>query len=80
MTRLGVRQDLHGLVDRLPESEMYTARRFLEYLAGRAAEDDEPLSADEEAALAAGLAACRAGDVFPLDEALPPPTPEIGHD
>jgi hypothetical protein len=23
---LGVRQDLHGLVDRLPEGEIYTAR------------------------------------------------------
>ena len=77
---MGVRQDLHGLVDRLPESEMYTARRFLEYLADRGAEDDEPLSADEEAALTAGLAACRAGDVLPLDEALPPPPLGTGHD
>ena len=77
---MGVRQDLHGLVDRLPESGMYTARRFLEYLADRGTEDDEPLSADEEAALAAGLATCRAGDVLPLDEALPPSPPGIGHD
>jgi len=62
---------LHRLVDRLPEGEVHAAHRFLEFLAGAqpgveasdrqyslgdAPEEDEDLSAAEEAALAEALA------------------------
>jgi hypothetical protein len=43
---------LHELVDRLPESELQAAQRFLEYLCSAGVEiDDEPLSAEALAEL-----------------------------
>lgn len=69
----GVREDLQRLVDRLPDSEGAAARRFLEFLIERGDDDEEPLSAEEEVALAQGLRDYRAGKVRPLNAVLPSP-------
>ena len=56
------RQDLHQLLDQLPEAELHVARRFLEFLRGHhddpflrtlaeALEDDEPAGAEEAEAV-----------------------------
>ena len=53
-----IKEDLHRVVDELPERELHTALRFLEYLRDvcrdpllralmEAPEDDEPLSLEE---------------------------------
>jgi predicted transcriptional regulator len=70
---VGVREDLHRLVDRLPETEEQAARRFLEFLVERADYDEEPLNPEEEAALEEGLRDYRSGKVHSLDEVLPAP-------
>jgi hypothetical protein len=60
------RQALHTLVDELPEPELPTARRFLEYLRQQAPDplrlvldaaplDDEPVSEDDLAAIREGF-------------------------
>ena len=67
-----VREDLHKLVDWLPDSEEAAARRFLEFLVERGGYDEEPLTGEEEAALEHGLRDLREGRVRPLDEVLPP--------
>ena len=64
---MGVREDLHHLVDRLPESEQAVARRFLEFLVERGGYDKEPLTKVEEVALAEGLRDIREGRVRPLE-------------
>ncbi len=53
------REHLHTLVDTLPDAELHVALRFLEFLGNErlwsladAPFDDEPLSANEEHALA----------------------------
>ncbi len=53
-----IKEDLHRLVDALPEQELHAALRYMEYLRDvgsdefvralmEAPEDDEPLTADE---------------------------------
>jgi hypothetical protein len=52
------REELHRLIDELPECEMHAARRFLEYLRNmgdpvlrslmEAPEDDEPTTPEED--------------------------------
>lgn len=72
------RDTLHDLVDRIPEEELPTAQRFLEYLAVspayRAAlsapPDDEPLTEADVAAIARARDEVRAGKVIPHDEIL----------
>ena len=64
---------LHRLVDALPAAELPAAERYLEFLAGRghpfvqtllnAPEADEPLGAEDRAALAEARSALEAGDV-----------------
>jgi hypothetical protein len=51
------REELHSLLDRIPDSDIATARKFLRALANpvelallNAPPDDEPLSAHEQAA------------------------------
>ena len=56
------RERLHSLVDSLPDNEMHVALRFLEFLESEGAShlwsmmdaplDDEPVSSEEERALA----------------------------
>lgn len=72
------RAALHELVEQLPESELRTAERFLafirdladpvERLLEDAPEDDEPLSPDEESAIAEGWEACRRRETRPWAE------------
>ena len=62
-----VREQIHLLVDELPESYLERARRFLQDL--RASKtDDEFLDADALASLDRGLADIRAGRVKALDD------------
>jgi len=62
------REELHVLLDRIPESDVATARKFLRALANpvelallNAPPDDEPLSAHEQAAWDADERRRRAG-------------------
>lgn len=61
-TRMTVREELHRLVDRIPDSEVGTTRKLLRALADpvdvailAAEEDDEPESAEERAAVEAAV-------------------------
>ena len=76
---MSLREELHHVVDDLPESELATAKRFLVYLCmtGRdallrtlldAPEDDEDETPEEAAAVAEAREAVARGDVFTLDE------------
>ena len=72
------REELRGLVDKLPDSELGTARRFLEYLRYTAdpvlrafldaPEDDEPETEEERAAVLKAREEFKAGHVVPLEE------------
>lgn len=73
------REELHRLIDALPESEWQAARRFLEYLRDRgvdpllraladAPEDDEPVTPEEEAAIREAYQAIARGEVVPLED------------
>ena len=72
------RDVLHHLVDRIPEDELPAAKRFLEYLAVSAAyrvalsaaEDDEPVTEDDAAAIERAHEDVRAGRVISHDEVL----------
>jgi hypothetical protein len=72
------RDTLHDLVDRIPEEELSTARRFLEYLvvspAYRAAliapPDDESITGGDAAAIARAAEDVRAGRVASHDDIL----------
>lgn len=74
------REELHRLIDALPESEWHAAHRFLEYLQDRgtdplllaladAPEDDEPVTPEEEAAVREAYQAIARGEVVSLEEA-----------
>ena len=76
---MAAREALHGLVDRLPEEGLEEAMRYLEYLethshrtladaVAEALVDDEPVSADELAALDEALGDLRAGRVVSHEE------------
>ena len=76
---MGVRDRLHNLVDRLPESEVPAAERYLQFLqlAGTdpvlhalltAPEDDEPETAKERAAVAEARQEIKEGRVHSLEE------------
>ena len=78
-TRTGkAKEDLHRLVDQLPDSELHAVRRFLEFLRQQtdpvlialmsAPEDDEPETDEERTALAEAYADVAAGRVIPLEE------------
>lgn len=72
------KERLHRLVDQIPEGEVHTAERFLEYLANagdpvwralmNAPEDDEPLSAEDREALEEGRRALAEGHVISDEE------------
>lgn len=72
------RERLHRLVDELPESELHAAERYLDFLrtAGdpllralaAAPVDDEPLTPDDEAAIAEARAEYERGASIPWEE------------
>lgn len=72
------RDELHRLVDALPEGETHAAKRYLEYLAERgdpflrailnAPVDEEPLSEKERAVLEEGLRALKEGETVTDEE------------
>jgi len=72
------KERLYRLVDQIPEGEVHTAERFLEYLAAaqdpvmlallNAPEDDEPLSDEDREALEEGRRALAEGDVVSDEE------------
>ena len=61
-----LKEALHKLVDQLPETEMPVAVRFLELLC--ADTDQEPLSADDRAAIQRARDDVRQGRSVSLDE------------
>jgi predicted transcriptional regulator len=73
------RERLHALVDTLAEDELQAALRFLEHLGTEdvaplwslsdAPADDEPLTSDDEAALAEAERDVAEGRIVPHDEA-----------
>jgi hypothetical protein len=72
------RETLHRLVDELPKAEFAAARRYLEYLRNMADPtlrgmletpyDDEPLTPEEERAVAEAKAEYEAGNWRPWEE------------
>ena len=73
------RRQLHRLVDELPESEIGTAQRVLEaltalrhdpflHMLADAPEDDEPLTAEEEALIEEGRQQLQRGEGRSLEE------------
>lgn len=73
-----VKERLHQLVEALPESELPVAERFLQYLRDLGADpllralalaedDDEPTSADEDAAVAQAWAEYQRGEARPWE-------------
>jgi hypothetical protein len=73
------RDDLHKLVDRLPESELESARRVLEYLDKRASdpllralaeapEDDEEETPEEAAAVEEARQEVARGEAIPWEQ------------
>ena len=72
------KERLYQLVDRIPEGEVRTAERFLEYLSAsddpvlrslmNAPEDDEPTTPEEEEAVRESLEDIEAGRVQTLEE------------
>ncbi len=77
---MSVREDIHRLVDALPESELLTVRRLLEalHLLSRdprqvaldmAPWDDEPTTPEEEAGIAQAYEEIARGEVISAEEA-----------
>ena len=60
------KEDLHRLIDELPEARTELVRLILDDLNGAADEDGEPPSPEELASLDRGLADIKAGRVKPL--------------
>ena len=82
-----VRERLHELIEQLPEGELHTAERFLDFLraAGEdslvraldeAPYDDEPLTDDDTAAIAEGWEQYRRGEYRRWDDVKA----ELNHD
>ena len=64
-----MKERLHQLVDNLPDTELQTAERFLEYLRSLQDDpDDEPLSAEARAALERAEEQFRRGESVTLDQ------------
>ncbi len=73
------REALRRLVDALPDQDLYAAQRYLEYLRASSVDpvlqafmqapvDDEPLTAEDEAALAEAQEAVERGEVEPWEK------------
>jgi len=63
---MSVKEELHRLVDQLPERELETARRMLENLSIEA--DDDPITPEELAEMEEGAAQIERGESITLDE------------
>ena len=73
-----IKEELYRLVDELPESELHTAKRFLEYLRNmgdpvlramlEAPEDDEPETEEERVAIVEAQEDFKAGRVVSHEE------------
>lgn len=82
MTLHSMRHDMIDLINILPEKELYTAFRFLEFLAGTRVKetdpllqalrsvpyDDEPLSDEQIRNAESGRQRCMSGKGIPLEE------------
>ena len=66
--RMTTRQQLHQLVDELPDDQAELARGWLQNLRDAADEDGPPRDAEALASLGRGLADLAAGRVKPLAE------------
>ncbi|KKM11003.1 hypothetical protein SY88_10735 [Clostridiales bacterium PH28_bin88] len=76
-----IKEDLHRLVEALPDREMPVAKRFLEFLLSmkiddpllraleKAPVDDEPLEPEELAAIREAEKAIAQGDTIPWEQA-----------
>jgi hypothetical protein len=72
------KERLYRLIDRIPDGEVHTAERFLEYLTTaddpvmralmNAPEDDEPVTPEEEEAVREALDDVAAGRMHSLEE------------
>ena len=75
---MAIKDDLHRLVDELPQDELLTAKRYLEYLRNmsdpllktlmEAPMDDEPETAEEKAAVAEAYEDLAAGRVVTFED------------
>lgn len=75
-----LRDELRQLIDQLPDQDLYTAKRFLAYLRNtrdpmmqklvEAPYDDEPLTEEDEAALAEAYEDLAAGRVVTMEEVM----------
>jgi predicted transcriptional regulator len=73
-----VKERLYRLIERIPDEDVHGVERYLEYVASSrdpvmytlmdAPEEDEPISAEEEAEVQEGLADIAAGRVHTLAE------------
>ena len=73
-----VKEELHRLIEELPDDELYGAKRYLEYLRNmsdpvfraflEAPLDDEPETAKERAAVAEAYQDLAEGKVVPFNE------------
>jgi hypothetical protein len=73
-----LRDELRQLLDQLPDQDLYTAKRFLAYLRNtrdpvmqklvETPYDDEPLTEEDEAALAEAWEAIARGEVYTHEE------------
>ena len=61
-----VREELHHLVDDLPERQLQEVRQFVEDL--KTELEEEPLSSETEAAIQEGLADIKAGRTVPWEQ------------
>ena len=80
MTVGTMRDELHELIDALPDSELMTARRYLEFLHSgaddmltwvidNAPNDDEPTTPEEEALVEEARQEVRRGETISAEEA-----------
>ena len=66
---MSIKDEIHHLVEQLPEGELHAARRFLAYLCAAPEEfDDEPLSAEAAEALQRAEEAMKRGEYLTLEE------------
>ncbi|MBI3696977.1 MAG: hypothetical protein HY238_19355 [Acidobacteria bacterium] len=66
---MSFKERLHQLVEELPDAELHTAERFLEYLRSLQDEvDHEPLSQEALDAIREGQEALKRGEYITLEE------------